>query len=147
MRLEPGNSGTNRVQGCSLGLRIPRYGTVQSGARSMHSVVRLSLRVDGILWEQVETLESAQPNDRVYVVSIGDDGTAAINFGDGKCGSRLPTGVTRISAHYRTGRGSAGNVPESFVYLDVWTREVTAIEDVRLIEPALGGPDTSIRGQ
>jgi hypothetical protein len=31
------------------------------------------------------------------------------------------------------------------VYLDVWEREVTAVEDETLLEPALGGPDTSVR--
>jgi hypothetical protein len=157
MRLEAGNSGSNRVQGWSLVLRVPRHGTLQSGARSMHSVVRVSLRVDGIPWKQVEALKSAQPNDQVFVVSIADDGTMTVKFGDGKCGRRLPTGLERISALYRTGAGSAGNVPGKpdqasgggldLVYLDVWSREFTVIEDVHLSEPALDGPDTSIRGQ
>jgi hypothetical protein len=110
----------------------------------MPSVVRVILRV--------KTLEFAWPNDQVYVVSTADDGTTTIKFGDGKCGRRLPTGVERISAHYRTGGGSAGNVPnqggpESIAYLDVWTEEVTAIEDVQLREPALDGVDSSDRGQ
>lgn len=157
MRLEARNSGGNRVQGWSLILRVPRHGALQSGVRSMHFVVRVSLRVDGIPWKQVETLKSAQPNDRVFVVSTADDGTTTIKFGDGKCGRRLPTGLERISALYRTGAGSAGKVPRKkheasgggldLVYLDVWSREFTVIEDVHLSEPALGGPDTSIRGQ
>ena len=33
------------------------------------------------------------------------------------------------------------------VYLDVWDREVTAIEDPDLLEKALGGPDTTTRRQ
>ncbi|HET9229139.1 MAG TPA: DUF6519 domain-containing protein [Thermoanaerobaculia bacterium] len=33
------------------------------------------------------------------------------------------------------------------VYLDVWEREVTYIEDADLLEPALGGPDTATRTQ
>jgi hypothetical protein len=33
------------------------------------------------------------------------------------------------------------------VYLDAWSREVTAIEDERLLEPALGGVDTTARVQ
>ncbi|MFD0119453.1 DUF6519 domain-containing protein [Streptomyces sp. NPDC058320] len=36
---------------------------------------------------------------------------------------------------------------ESLVYLDVWQREVTALEDPALREPALGGPDTATRVQ
>jgi hypothetical protein len=119
----------------------------------MHSAVRVSLRVDGIPWEQVETFESARPNDPVYVVSTGDDGTTTIKFGDGKYGRRPPTGVERISAHYSAGGGSAGNVPEkkdqgggeSIAYLDVWTGAVTAIEDVQLRQSALDGVDSSDR--
>lgn len=102
----------------------------------------------------METLESAQPNDRVFVVSTADDGRATVKFGDGKCGRRPPTGVERISALYSAGGGSAGNVPEnkdqgggeSIVYLDVWTSEVIVIEDVQLKDTALGGVDTSICG-
>lgn len=155
MRSGPRNRGSDRVQGWSLELRVPQLGTVHTGTRSIHPVVRVSLRDDGILWEQVPTLESAQPDDRVYVVSRADDGTMPIDFGDGQCGSRLPTGVECISAFYRAGCGSAGKVPqakdtgggESAVYVDVWTTEVAAIEDAQLREPALGGPDTSILGQ
>ena len=33
----------------------------------------------------------------------------------------------------------------SVVYLDVWQREVSVAEDESLLEPALGGPDTSLR--
>lgn len=155
MRSGPRNRGSDRVQGWSLELRVPQLGTVHTGTRSIHPVVRVSLRVDGILWEQVPTLESAQPDDPAYVVSRADDGTLLIDFGDGQCGSRLPTGVECISAFYRAGCGSAGKVPqakdtgggESVAYVDVWTTEVAAIEDAQLREPALGGPDTSIRGQ
>jgi hypothetical protein len=35
----------------------------------------------------------------------------------------------------------------NLVYLDVWQREVTSWEDERLLEPALGGPDTATRIQ
>lgn len=144
------------MQGWSLVLQIPRRGTVQSGSNSMQSIARVSLRVDGASWEQVETLEYAQPNDQAYVVSIANDGTATIRFGDGKCGRRLPIGVEHISAYYRAGGGSSGNVPKKknqcnaehldLVYLDVWTREVATIEDVQICESALDGSDISIRG-
>jgi hypothetical protein len=152
MPLEPRKSGSNRVQGWSLALRVPRRDTVRLVGGPTHSVLRVSVRVDGIPWDQVETLESARPNDQVYVVSTAEDGTTTIRFGDGKCGFRLPKSVERISAYYRTGGGAAGNVPEkkdqggadSIAYLDVWTGEVTAIEDVQLREPALDGVDSSV---
>ena len=90
-------------------------------------------------------------------MSTAEDGTTTVEFGDGKCGRRLPAGAERISALYRTGAGSAENVPEKkdrcggrhrdIVFLDIWAVKVTAIEDAHLCEPALGGPDTSNRGQ
>jgi hypothetical protein len=36
---------------------------------------------------------------------------------------------------------------EAIVYLDVWEREVTYIEDPEILEKALGGPDTTTRTQ
>jgi hypothetical protein len=33
------------------------------------------------------------------------------------------------------------------IYLDVWRRHITAVEDTELLEPALGGPDTATRLQ
>jgi hypothetical protein len=39
------------------------------------------------------------------------------------------------------------NTGNAVVYLDVWDREVTYIEDPELIDPALGGPDTTTRRQ
>lgn len=112
MQLEPGSSARSQMQGWSLVLQIPRRGTVQSGSMSMQSIVRVSLRVDGVSWEQVDTLEYAQPNDQSYVVSIANDGTATIRFGDGKSGRPLPIDVEHISAHYGTGSGSTGSVPK-----------------------------------
>jgi hypothetical protein len=36
---------------------------------------------------------------------------------------------------------------QAVIYLDIWEREVTYIEDPDLLEPALGGPDTTTRTQ
>jgi hypothetical protein len=43
--------------------------------------------------------------------------------------------------------GLPDNDNTHLVYLDVWQREVTAVEDERLLEPALGGVDTTTRLQ
>ncbi|MGZ5441115.1 MAG: DUF6519 domain-containing protein [Thermoanaerobaculia bacterium] len=37
--------------------------------------------------------------------------------------------------------------PQGLAYLDVWDREITAVDDESLLEPALGGVDTSTRTQ
>jgi hypothetical protein len=41
----------------------------------------------------------------------------------------------------------AGSPSTNIVYLDVWQREVTCLEDADLKEQALGGPDTTVRVQ
>ena len=154
MRAASGDRGNDGMQGQSLELRAPQFGTVRPGTRSMPPVVRVSLRVDGVPWEQVQTLESAEPGDHAYTVSCSDDGAIVVRFGVGERVSRLPAGAEYISAKYRAGSGSAGNAPEeddtggfeSLIYVDLWTEEVSVIEDVELTEPALGGPDTSPRG-
>ena len=47
--------------------------------------------------------------------------------------------------------GPDGNLPDvdgTYIsYLDVWTRHITALDDRRIREPALGGPDTATRLQ
>jgi len=155
MRAASGDRGSDGMQGRSLELRVPQFGTVRPGTRSMPPVVRVSLRVDGVPWEQVQTLESAEPGDHAFTVSCSDDGAIVVRFGDGERVSRLPAGAEYISAKYRAGSGSAGNAPEEddtggfgpLICVDLWTEEVIVIEDAELREPALGGPDTSVRDQ
>jgi hypothetical protein len=54
----------------------------------------------------------------------------------------LPTGTT-LAALLGANDGSAN----ALVYLDVWRRHITALEDPRIREVALGGPDTTTRVQ
>ena len=59
--------------------------------------------------------------------------------------SRLTTFLTQPDG--TPGPVAAGNFEQgpSLVYLDVWERLVTAVEDDSIREVALGGPDTSAR--
>ena len=76
-----------------------------SGAEST-----LQVRVNDILWHEVPTLYGRNSDERVYITRIDDDGKTTIQFGDGKTGSRLPTGQENITATYRQGIGLAGMV-------------------------------------
>jgi hypothetical protein len=127
------------------------------GIENKRPVVRVKVRVDGTPWEQVRALEDCGPDERVYLVSIAEDGVTRMEFGDGSHGSRLPSGVKCVSTTYRVGLGATGNVSTGedtnvpsrtgvhLIYLDVWTREITALQDPQLLDAAMGGPDTSIR--
>lgn len=74
--------------------------------------------VDGILCENDD-----QDND--YTFSIPSSLLPSPAIG---------TGSTKVSASY-------------FIYLDVWEREVTYLEDALIREVALGGPDTTTRSK
>jgi hypothetical protein len=73
-------------------------------------VSTLAVRVSDVLWHEIDTLADAAPEDRVYVTKTADDGKVSIIFGDGKAGSRLPTGPDNVRAVYRSGIGRGGNV-------------------------------------
>ncbi|MDQ4007177.1 MAG: hypothetical protein M3211_03660 [Actinomycetota bacterium] len=74
-----------------------------SGARST-----LEVRVDGVVWPQVPSLDAAAPTDRALVARAEEDATVVVTSGDGVHGARLPTGAENVAATYRVGIGSAG---------------------------------------
>jgi hypothetical protein len=76
-----------------------------SGAEST-----LDVRVDGVLWDEQPSLYGVAPDRRAFIIRIEDDATAAVTFGDGVQGARLPTGTANVLATYRTGIGLGGEV-------------------------------------
>ena len=68
----------------------------------------LKVRVDRVLWDEVAHFFDSGPNDRVFTSRLADDGAVTVQFGDGKTGSRLPTGVENVTADYRIGIGLPG---------------------------------------
>lgn len=70
----------------------------------------LEVRVNDVRWHEVPTLAALGPDDRKFVTQTGDDDKIAVIFGNGKRGSRLPTGRENVKARYRSGIGAPGNV-------------------------------------
>ena len=70
----------------------------------------LEVRVDDILWKEVDYLYGLSPKDRVFVTRNEDDGSTIITFGDGKRGSKPFIGVENITAKYRIGTGREGSL-------------------------------------
>jgi hypothetical protein len=68
----------------------------------------LEVRVDGLLWDRVESFFDSGPLDNVYIVREDAEGKALLQFGDGVHGARVPSGRGNIVATYRTGNGSKG---------------------------------------
>lgn len=70
----------------------------------------LQVRVNDILWHEMESLDALKPMDRNFITRTDDQGKTTITFGNGKHGARLPTGVENVKGVYRTGIGKPGNV-------------------------------------
>ncbi|GLF93118.1 putative baseplate assembly protein [Streptomyces yaizuensis] len=107
----------------------------------------LEVRVDGLLWHEVDSLSGRGPRDRVFVTGTGADGRTTVTFGDGVAGARLPTGHENVRARYRFGTGAAGNVAAGRVTQTV-TRPLGVVSVTNPL-PATGGADpdgpTSLR--
>jgi uncharacterized phage protein gp47/JayE len=73
----------------------------------------LQVLVNDVRWTEVPSLFGRGPTDRVYTTRIADDGTVTVGFGDGRSGTRLPSGRGNVVADYRQGSGLAGRVPAS----------------------------------
>ncbi|MGW1024861.1 putative baseplate assembly protein [Streptomyces sp. NPDC002577] len=99
----------------------------------------LEIRVDGVLWHEVDSLAGRGPIERVYITGTTADGRATVTFGDGVHGARLPTGHENVRARYRFGTGKAANVSADRITQPL-TRPlgVTGVTNPR---PATGGAD------
>jgi predicted phage baseplate assembly protein len=99
----------------------------------------LEIRVDGVLWHEVDSLAGRGQRERIYITGTASDGRTTVTFGDGVHGARLPSGHENVHARYRFGTGKAANVPADRLTQPL-TRPlgVTAVTNPR---PATGGAD------
>jgi len=96
----------------------------------------LTVRVDNVEWQRVDTFFKAKSTDRVYIVRQDEQGEATITFGDGVRGARVPTGVNNIRATYRYGAGAAKPPPGTINQIAV---PVKGLASVHGPLPASGG--------
>lgn len=73
-------------------------------------VSTLAVRVNDVLWHEDDTFFGHAAVDRTFVTKTADDGKVSITFGNGREGSRVPTGRDNVRAVYRSGIGKGGNV-------------------------------------
>jgi predicted phage baseplate assembly protein len=111
-----------------------------SGVRST-----LQVRVNRVEWEQKPGLLDVKPVERAFLSKADDDLVTEVVFGDGEHGSRLPTGLDNVAAHYRFHIGLPGNVGAGRISL-----LATIPEGVRSVInplPATGGADPESRDE
>ncbi|QOV40067.1 putative baseplate assembly protein [Streptomyces ferrugineus] len=99
----------------------------------------LEVRVDGVLWHEVDSLAGRGPGERVYITGSTADGRTTVTFGDGVNGARLPSGHENVRARYRFGTGKAANVAADRVTQPL-TRPL-GVTQVTNPRPAKGGAD------
>ncbi|MEO6280502.1 hypothetical protein [Roseateles sp.] len=107
----------------------------------------VEIRVDGVLWQRVESFFDAGPRDRIYLVRESDDGASHVQFGDGLRGARLPSGRGNVRATYRSGSGANGPL-KADAKVSAQPR-LSGFEDAFLLEPVTGGaqrePEHSVK--
>lgn len=91
--------------------------TYVSAETASGSKSTLSVRVDGLLWEEVTSLEQLTSPEQRYMTRIDDDGKTRIIFGNGYKGARPTTGEENITSTYRTGIGPDGEVAANTITL------------------------------
>ncbi len=71
-------------------------------------VPELQVYVSDRLWKRVPTLFGRGPEEQIYIVREDAENNSWLQFGDGKTGARLPSGVKNVVAKFRTGTGAFG---------------------------------------
>lgn len=68
----------------------------------------LEIRVNNILWTEVDSFYGKSGKDHIYITRRSEEGNTMIKFGNGITGSRLSTGTLNVKATYRKGLGASG---------------------------------------
>lgn len=77
----------------------------------------LQVYVNNVEWHEADALFDLGPRDRKFITKTDDADKTTLIFGNGKQGSRLPTGVLNVTSIYRRGIGKSGNVKAEQVSL------------------------------
>jgi predicted phage baseplate assembly protein len=111
--------------------------TAAGAASTLHAYV------NNVEWHQTDSLAWLGPKDRGFTTLTDDAGNTTLVFGDGEHGARLPSGVQNITAVYRSGIGSGGNVKAGQISL-LQTRPLGVKAVVNPLR-ASGGADPETR--
>lgn len=68
----------------------------------------LQVYVNNRLWKRVSSFFGRKPDEEIYIVREDAEDNSWVQFGDGKTGARLPSGIKNVVAKFRTGTGAFG---------------------------------------
>lgn len=106
----PIGSGDRRQMWQTFGLPKSPLTYLLDETRTPAQAPRLHVYVNGIEWTVVDTFFNSGPEDTVYVVREDDSGRSYVQFGDGKTGRRLPSGLDNVTAVFRVGIAAYGHL-------------------------------------
>src|SRR5262249_867689 len=102
-------SGDARVPNAAFGLHQSPL-TFVAAATATGRRSSLAVRVNDLLWQEVDSLYGHGPNDRAFEGAVAAASQAAGRVGDGVEGAIPPSGDHNVRATYRHGIGLGGNV-------------------------------------
>ncbi len=105
----------------------------------------LKVTINDVEWHETDSLAGLLPTDRSFITRTDDEGKITVNFGNGREGARLPTGIENVKAEYRNGIGKPGNVKAGQLSLLI-TRPL-GVKEVANPLRASGGADRENRDQ
>ena len=105
----------------------------------------LRVYVNDVCWHEVAGFVGQTATDRIYRVETDDQGRTSVQFGNGREGTRLPTGFGNVKAVYRNGIGRPGNASPGQVQ-QLATRPL-GVKEVTNPLRASGGADRESRDQ
>jgi hypothetical protein len=73
-------------------------------------VPELQIWVNNRIWKQVATFFGRTFDEQIYIVREDANNDSWVQFGDGKTGARLPSGIKNVVAKHRTGTGAFGAI-------------------------------------
>jgi hypothetical protein len=72
----------------------------------------LDIYVNGRKWERVSSFFGRESDEEIYIVREDEENNSWAQFGDGKTGAKLPTGIKNVAAVQRVGSGAFGPLKE-----------------------------------
>ena len=105
----------------------------------------LRVYVNDVRWHEVAGFIGQAATDRIYRVQTDDQGKTSVQFGNGREGTRLPTGFGNVKAMYRNGIGRPGNASPGQIQ-QLATRPL-GVKEVTNPLRASGGADRESRDQ
>ena len=99
----------------------------------------LEIYVNGRRWRRVSSFFGRKYDEEIYIVREDAEDVSWVQFGDGRTGARLPSGVKNVVAKYRTGTGAFGALkPDTTVQAGA---KLDRLDRIRMPAAASGGSE------